>query len=166
MTAFNDIRDALMILIKAAYPTANVYGEEIQQGFDRPAFFVQLLPEGGTNINKAHIQKPMLVDICYFPAAGTVKKDREAWGVADGLNEALGISLAVGDRALYINEPKPEIVDQVLHYQFNVDFIDSRNVGIEVELDTGETDIMLSDSELGYVDGDVVPMREITIKGE
>lgn len=162
MTGYNDIRDAIMTELNTACPIVNIHGEEVQQGFKRPAFYVQLIPESGSILNPAHRQKNILVDICYFSTDG---KGREAWGIADGLDEMFSASIIVGDRELFINDPHPEIIDKVLHYQFSLSYTDSGD-GISVELDNGEEAIMLPEPETGYTDGEVLLMRELEIKGE
>jgi hypothetical protein len=154
-----------MTQLRNKYPEANIYGEETQQGFERPAFYIQLIPEKISVLNCAHVQKEILVEICYFAAENTGPQKRDMWDIADEVEDTLGLSLSVGDRDLFINDPKAEITNQVLHYKFKLNFTDSRD-GITVAMDTGGIEMMLPDAELGYIDGNVFPMRNIELKEE
>lgn len=160
MTSYNEIRDAIMTMLSSKYPEVNIYGEEIQQSAERPAFFMQITPQEGTNLNQAFLQKAVAVDIQYYPAEDAAQKKRSLWDVADDLEEIFDLSLAVGDRSFLINGTEPEIIDGVLHYQFSLKFTDSR-AAIKVELDNGDEALMIPDEEMGYVDGAVLPMREL-----
>lgn len=171
MTGYNDIRDAIMKLLKTAYPTANIYGEEIQQGFKRPAFFVQLVPGASTTINIAHRQKSILADVHYFSDAVASERNRDMWNKAEELDAVFGTTLCVEDRNFFIQDAQPEIVDEVLQYQFNLSFTDSRDDAVVIPgaAPPGETipdQIILPDPELGYVEGNIVPMEELDVKEE
>jgi len=167
MIGYNAIRDALSIKLKNKYPDANIYGEEIQQGYKRPAFFMQLVPEAGLIVNVVHQAKNILVDICYFSDAS--KPVRDMWDIAAALDDLLGYGLKVEDRVLGIIDPQPEIIDDVMHYQFKLQFTDSQD-GITIELDVpGETVTIPLDprqEELGYIEGDIELMRELEVKEE
>lgn len=172
MTGFSDIRDALFKIIDTAFPNVNLYGEEIQKGLTRPAFFINLLPEAGGMVNTVLRSRRMLVDICYFSDADASAHNRDLWEKADTLEELFRDTLIVGDRSLFIYDPQPEIVDEVLHYQFNLDFTDSREDVIVVELDPGVVppgevipeQIVVPDPELGYIEDEVQPMRELEVE--
>ncbi len=165
MIEYNQIRDAVMAQLGAKYPEVNIYGEEIQQGFERPAFYIQLIPEKVSSLNHAHVQKEIRLEICYYAADDIVQKKRNMWNIADGIKDALGLSLSVSDRELFTNDLKVEIKSQVLHYTFKLNFTDSYE-GIEVAMDNGAIETMLPDVELGYTDGQVFPMRNIELKEE
>ncbi len=166
MTSYNAIRDAIIAKIKTAFPAAGIYGEEIQQGYKRPAFYVQLIPEATQALNKSHRQKQLLVVVHYFSLAAANTRSRDMWRVADELDYSFGTHLVVGNRSLYIEETNPEIIDEVLQYHLKLSYTDSRDDAIEVLLDGGTKDIIMPEPELGYVAGDVVPMRTLTIKEE
>ncbi len=163
MTSYNDIRDAIITILKTAYPTYSIYGEEIQQGYKHPAFYVQLIPEPASTINKAHRQKQILIIVHYFSSATANARARDMWEVADELDTLFTASLTVDDRSIYIQEANPEIIDEVLQYQINMSYIDSRDDAFEVTLDDGTKVIAMPETDLGYIDGDVVPMRTITL---
>jgi len=167
VSSYNAVRDAIMTKLNGHYPGTNIYGEEIQQGFSRPAFFVQLLPEAGSVINAAHREKNLLVDICYFSSEAFPFRDM--WEVAADLDILVGSGVPVDDRVLNIIDPHPEIVDDVLHYQFKLMFIDSQE-GITVDLDTpGETVTIPTDprqESLGYTEDTIALMRELEVKEE
>ncbi len=171
MTGYNEIRDAVMKILKTAYPTANIYGEEIQQGYIRPAFFVQLLPEPITNLNTAHRQKMIGINIHHFPGADANQRYRDMWEAAANLDALFSAALSIDDRMLSIHDAQPEIVDEVLQYQFTLQFIDSRDDAIIVPIE-GEMDnplpeqILLPSPELGYVEGEIVTMQELEVKEE
>lgn len=170
MTGYSAIRDAIIAKLESNYPDIGIYGEEIQQGYKRPAFFVQIIPEDAQMINKIHRQKPLLVVINYFTAAEASGRVRDMWSIADELDYYFGTHLQVGDRAIYIAGTNPEINDDVLQYQLNLSFIDTGDDVIEVVLDSPKddgsgTDIMIPEPEIGYIADTVFPMRNLTIKG-
>lgn len=174
MTGYNEIRDAVFKLLKTSYPSVNIYGEEIQQGFKRPAFFVQLILQPATPINQAHRQKSVLIIVHYYSPAPESSRYRDLWDMADALDMLFDTTLKLSDRELYIRDTEPEIVDEVLQYQFNLSFLDSRNDAVVIPLNpgavpSGETDteqIIQPNPELGYVDDKILPMGELKIKEE
>ncbi len=65
----------------------------------------------------------------------------------------------------FIQDKESEVIEGVLHFKFTVDYIESKE-GIEVALDTGKTETILPEPDLGYVEGQVEPMRELEVKEE
>lgn len=160
---YNDIREAIIGKLRAKYPTYSIYGEEdVEHGVKAPAFFVQLLPVSSRPISIAHVQKTLMIDVHYFSAAKTYG---DLWTVAEELEKLFDLKITVQDRSITIQDKEPEVVEGVLHFKFNLDFIDSKD-GITVNLDTGEIEVILPDEELGYIEGQVEPMRELEVKEE
>lgn len=166
MITYNNIRDAVIAKVKALYQAAGIYGEEIQQGYTRPAFYIQLLPEAGLALSGSNRQKQLLVNVHYFSAAQANIRERDMWNVADELDYTFGNYLLVGDRSLYIKSTEPDIEDGVLQYKLNLSWVDGPDNAIEITLDDGTETVAVPEPELGYTDGNVLPMRNLTLKEE
>ncbi|NLW92372.1 MAG: hypothetical protein GXY34_12335 [Syntrophomonadaceae bacterium] len=168
MTGYNDIRDAVIKAVALTNPAAKIHGEEIQQGFNRPAFYIQLTPEAGNILNPAHRERSILVDIAYFPPDNSAQETRDMWTMADSLEQTFKNNLTVGDRVFSLKEPSSEIVDLVLHFTFNLEFIDSFDA-ITLDTESGDTLILVPDARLegiGYTPESIELMGELQAKEE
>ncbi|MEW8957787.1 MAG: DUF6838 family protein [Moorella sp. (in: firmicutes)] len=160
---YNDIRETIIGKLRAKYPTYSIYGEEdVEHGVKAPAFFVQLLPVSSRPVSPAHTQRTLMIDVHYFSAAKTYG---DLWSMAEELEGIFDLELTIADRSITIQDKEPEVIEGVLHFKFTVDYIESKE-GIEVALDTGEIKTILPEPDLGYIEGQVEPMRELEVKEE
>lgn len=113
----DSIRSGVILALSNLFPTMDIYGEEIKQGFEAPCFFVKLLTHAQDQELNRRYKRFYSFDIHFFPAGNDY--NREAHEMAEKLYEALkwvGI-----DGARYKGTGmNHEIVDGTLH--FFVDF--------------------------------------------
>ncbi|MGE8080508.1 phage tail terminator family protein [Peribacillus loiseleuriae] len=111
-----------------------INSNDVQEGFNRPSFFVQLennVRSGDEN----QVHKALTVQIYYFP------KDRydysiEVMDVQDQLENKFDLKLKVLDRFFNIDEVTSDTTDGVLSFSFDLAFYD----GKEISFDSGYVD--------------------------
>lgn len=129
MITFRDIKDAIALKLSTEFPQIKVYDEQVKQGFDAPAFFIQLIPINNTRANFFTENPTLMIDIQYFP-------QEESNDELYDINEKLGKSfkpffIKVKDRVLNIIKVEYEIFDFVLHFQLNLDYLVSIREEVE-----------------------------------
>ncbi|MCD3194249.1 hypothetical protein G8S49_01495 [Clostridium botulinum C] len=138
MLKYNDIRDAFALKLSEKYPGINIYDEKIQQGFESPAFFVQLIPGISTRESKNVKSRFLLVDIQYFPKE--VNSTEEVLNMTDDLEDMFKSHIAIKDRNIKLDNAEPQTVNDgigtVLHFQIPINYYEL------IEKDTGKVDVM------------------------
>ncbi len=129
MITFKDIKDAITLKLSTEFPEIKVYDEQVKQGFDAHAFFIQLIPINNTRANFFTENPTLMIDIQYFP-------QEESNDELYDINEKLGKSfkpffIQVKDRVLNIIKVEYEIFDFVLHFQLNLDYLVSIREEVE-----------------------------------
>lgn len=117
-----DIKKAVLAKLKAKFPTHKLYGEEIKQGFTRPCFFIEIVPISTNNLDELYDQKRISVKVHYFSPNET---NEENYSMSDELNKVFRLYLPVQDRNLHILSTDSTIVDSVLIFSFDLNFIDA-----------------------------------------
>lgn len=98
-----------------------IYGNEVKEGFQRPCFFVQVLPVQD-QIESANLERRLItVIIHYFSEHGT---DPENLTMADTLRQTFGMIISAGGRKLTRGEARTDTVDGVLQFKFDLSFYD------------------------------------------
>jgi len=119
-----DIRNAAAQKLSTGFPDYNLYHDILPQDFSRPCFLVRITSVSKTNQNVYQYEKAVAADIGYYPgeAAGTgvLEMQEQLEGVFD-------LELQAGDRVLGIDKTKGEILEDVLHFTFELSFTESRN---------------------------------------
>lgn len=112
IVTINDVRRAVMAALNRQFPTLKIYGEEIAQGFEAPAFFVKLLSASHTKELGPRYMRTHSFDVHYFPLDD---KNEDAHDMAEKLYEVLEVIEynGVQYRGTNMNH---EIVDRVLHF--------------------------------------------------
>lgn len=112
IVTINDVRRAVMAALNRQFPTLKIYGEEIVQGFEAPAFFVKLLSAVQTQELGPRYMRMHSFDVHYFPLDD---KNEDAHDMAEKLYEMLEVIEynGVQYRGTNMNH---EIVDRVLHF--------------------------------------------------
>lgn len=112
IVTINDVRRAVMVALNRQFPTIKIYGEEIVQGFEAPAFFVKLLSTAQTQELGPRYARMYSFDVHYFPLDG---QNEDAFDIAEKLYEVLEVIEynGVQYRGTNMNH---EVVDRVLHF--------------------------------------------------
>lgn len=117
-----DIKKAVAAKLKGKYPTHKLYDEEIEKGFARPCFFIQLVPIFTNNLGQFYDKKRITVKVHYFSPNKTNEENNT---MSDELNNLFRLYMPVLDRNLHILSTDSTTVDSVLIFSFDLDFIDA-----------------------------------------
>ena len=129
MSIFLSIKNSLIALLKGIYPNFDVLAEEISKTDDdnneydlENYFFIDLIPVSNATVNEYHTERSLVIDI-----AGHMKAERneDYLIMADAIDKAIRPVFRFEDRAITINQSSSKIVDKVLHYTFDLVFIDT-----------------------------------------
>lgn len=117
--------------IKAAFPAISIQSRDVEEGFQRPSFFV-LLETNRSETNQFTLQRDMTARIRFFPTDRYIYKE-EVYGVQDKLEGLFGLCFNAGDRSITIDGAESYIVDGVLHYDFDFTYFEA----VEAEGESG-----------------------------
>ncbi|MBG9772417.1 phage tail terminator family protein [Brevibacillus laterosporus] len=112
----NDVRDAVIVAIKKAYPVAKVYGEQLPQGFKEPCFFVLMLEGSQDKELDRRYKRFHPFDIHYFASSNS-----ERYEVAEKLTDILGL-IEMQGKPIRGSKMRHTIVDDVLHFFVDYNF--------------------------------------------
>lgn len=153
MISYSGLLLGINTVLKSNFPNIKRPSGDIQSGFEKPAFFVQLIPINDDDYNDYSNQNTM-IDIHYF---SKLKTNADNLAMADNLKKLFSKSLKVGDRILTITNRKHEIVNNILQFKFNLnitnscDFIKIANEE-NVEILVPESEIK---ENLGYTEDNI-----------
>ncbi len=118
---FNDLVNGLSKILKTNFPNYKIYADEIIQGFQRPAFHINLQPLSSNNFNQYYREQNVLIDITYFSdSAKDLQLQKDNFEMANNLENVLNTDLKVLDRNLNIQELEFDVVDKILHTTINL----------------------------------------------
>ncbi|APM40547.1 phage tail terminator family protein [Clostridium kluyveri] len=120
MISIKDVKDAVALKLSKEFQQNIVYDEQVRQGFEAPAFFVQLIPINTTRSSFFTKNPTLVVDIHFFPRE---ECNDELYDMQDKLENSFIIGIQVKDRFINIQKTEYEIVDFVLHFQINLDYL-------------------------------------------
>jgi hypothetical protein len=126
------INKAINDLIKAKFTGIPIQSRDVEEGFDRPSFFVSI-ETNRTETFQSNMLRDMTCRILYFPSDQHIFKE-EAYNVTDQLESLFGLNFAVVDRVITIDDAESFIVDKVVHYDFNFSYYEDAQVEDESEL--------------------------------
>ena len=118
-----DIRNAAAQKLSTGFPGYCLYYDELPQDFSKPCFLVQIISVSKTNENVYQFSKAVAVNIRYYPDGDIGTGLLEMQDLLEGLFDVV---LQAGDRTVNIDKTKGEIIEKVLHFTFDLSYIDSR----------------------------------------
>lgn len=97
----------------------SVYSNETDEGYQKPAFFVEIIPVRTTRISSVYDEVDLFVEIHYEPAVLT---EEECLRVADKIDEWFSVPIVCGDRNITPPEEIEHTTDDdiVLYSSFNL----------------------------------------------
>lgn len=118
ITSINDLRIGINQTLDKEFPNINIHGEEIEQGFEEPCFFIKVLSSGQSKELNRRYKKNISFDIHYFSDKEDINLD--CLDMADKLYEVLEY-LNVNDNLYKAIGMTHEVIDGVLHFflEFN-----------------------------------------------
>ncbi|MED1850347.1 hypothetical protein P4V33_01645 [Brevibacillus borstelensis] len=111
------INKAINDKLKAEFPDILIQSQDVKEGFSRPSFFVSL-ETNRTESFQFNTLREMTCRILYFPKDRYVFKE-EAYDVMDRLEKLFGLNFPVAGRVITIDGATSDIIDKVLHYDFD-----------------------------------------------
>lgn len=124
MTKLIDIYKAVNELLSEKYPEIKIYGKEVKEEFDRPAFFVSFKPVIIENQSVNFRYKKYDIEIVYFQKNIDEIDNMEK---VDELTALFGKVIKVNDSYIHVLDFDHEYIgedDDILQITFNIDFID------------------------------------------
>lgn len=92
-----------------------IYQEDVPQDFKQPSFLISFYDQNPARGINGRLKNTVGVDIFYFPEDEANVND-ECWGVGEKLSQEFKI------QDFKIRNRNLKIVDQVLHFMFEVDY--------------------------------------------
>lgn len=114
MLSIIDIKKAIVTKLKVF--DINIVANDIRSGFEKPAFFVQLMPIGEEVNNDISINT-LTVNIHYFSKD---KTDLDNLKMIDKLKKVFVNKLEVNDRTLVISDKRYDTDDNILQFMFDI----------------------------------------------
>ena len=108
--------------IKTKFPGIDIQSRDVEEGFKRPSFFVQIETDSSESFLSS-VLREMTCRILYFPKSRDIYKE-EAYDVQDRLESLFGLNFFVAGRTLTIESAETLIVDKVVHFDFRFSFYD------------------------------------------
>lgn len=117
-----DIKRAINAFMRDNFPDYMFYAGDINEGFKRPCFFIELLPVARDNEGGGIYSRRVSVIISYFSKS---KTDLENIKMQDQFEKIFGQLLKINDRFITIDSTSGHVTEGVLHFSFNIDYLDS-----------------------------------------
>ena len=114
MLSIIDIKKAIVTKLKTF--DINIVANDIRSGFEKPAFFVQLMPIGEEVNNDISINT-LTANIHYFSKD---KTDLENLKMIDKLKKVFVNKLEVNDRTLVISDKRYDTDENILQFMFDI----------------------------------------------
>lgn len=124
MIAAKDIRGAITALLKKHFPDHKVYFNNNAKAKEK-YFYAELIIDKKT-VDRVYYDRSLAVSLSLvLPTDANGRVDRaELYAAIDTLDAALLPVFQIGDRFITVLGTHSRIVDEVLHYSFNLDFTD------------------------------------------
>lgn len=130
MITLESIKQSLIQMLSITGLT--IYGENNENQLIKPCLLVDIIPITSTRQNPTTYDKATLFDIVYLTKES---KKIDNYNMIDSLQDILSASLDVDDRHLSILELSFNIVNNILHTQFKLNYLDGK-------IDTSPMDTM------------------------
>lgn len=132
---FKTLALAINKQIKAAFPDIPITSKDIEEGFDRPSFFVDFDSFRAEQMTRRRAERSHHIVIYYFPSDRYQNK-LELMETQEGLEDAFIDGLVIDDETvLYVGETTGQVIDGVLQFEFDLDYMEIE-FGDDAEDDT------------------------------
>jgi hypothetical protein len=132
-----------LLIDKFAYP---IYGREVQEGFKRPSFFVEILPSNSNLETQNFNSNKLIVIITYFQEMqqGKIYSDLDNIKMYDSLRSLFSAGLRVLDRHLTPQNIRSDYADtnkDILQFSFDLNYFDT--TGWVINTEPTATDVVM-----------------------
>jgi len=122
MLSRKQINAAINEVLETNFPGIPIISRDVEKGYGRPSFFVRI-ETNRSETYQGNIYRDMTCRIRYFPTDRYQYKE-EAYEVQDKLEQLFGLNFSVGDRTITISSATTDIIDKVVHYDFDFSYYD------------------------------------------
>lgn len=157
MTGYVAIKKSIIDTLKVKASGISVLANEELSGFKPPAFFIQLLPISDTP-GIDYEEKLLTVNIHYF---SDEKTDLANLKMIDQLNVAFFNTVKIGDRTITLKGKRHQIIDNVLQFKFELEFLNDVEM---VEINGEWVMETRLEGDLGYSVENIELMQELELK--
>ncbi|WP_410769583.1 DUF6838 family protein [Fontibacillus sp. BL9] len=140
----NNIRSGVILALSNLFPTMDIYGEEIKQGFEAPCFFVKLLTHAQDQELNRRYRRSYSFDIHFFPE--NEDYNGKAHEMAEKLYDALR-RVNIGGAWYKGTGMNHEIIDAVLHFYMDLNFHVLAAKEVEPKMKTLEQEGLLKNGQ-------------------
>lgn len=121
MITYEDILKSINEKLRHVFPTINIPSKDIEEGFDRPSFYVEFDNIKASDLMNYYKEKTLYTTIYYFPP-DRYKNQQNVLATLAQLEDAfLSEPLAIGSNLLInIIESESNIIDGVLQFGFEI----------------------------------------------
>jgi hypothetical protein len=149
LIALRAIKAAITAKLKTKYPTCKVHFDNVEKS-DAPYFYVEFTTSIHQTLDETYTDRTIQVDVTYIhPKDAKGRVNRSAvFDVGDDLDTLFRPVFQVGDRYITILSAERTMVDDVLHYIFDLQFTDA-----------------WTDEEVGYIRGELMQTLGLSLNG-
>lgn len=120
MTALLAIKESINKTLEENFKDIEIYSSDVKEGFSRPSFFTKIIPAVMGYDTKNYTSHSQMVVIHYFSES---EEEVDSLKIYDKLIKAFGMTLQVGERHFLCKNTRGEIVDKVLQFRFDIDYM-------------------------------------------
>lgn len=143
MISLVNIRDSMASLLKSGFADWKVHFDNVERPC-APYFYIELSPRA-KSLDDVYSERRIAVNIAVIlpqNRAGRVSR-KDLFDVADKLDGLIRPVFKVEDRAITIAEANSVIVDDILHYYFELNFVDAVEVAPVDKMEELEFDLTM-----------------------
>ena len=128
MIPIKELKASYIKVLREAAPGMRIYSNEVEEGYETPSLFVQMIPLIFKQRETASITRSSYMFETTF--LQYKKNDAEQLEIMEKIRDKLGDHLEVEDRKIFVEEPEIQYTGQA--HNFKVEFLeDCRQAAIE-----------------------------------
>lgn len=119
---FVEIKKSVNKLLREKYPSYKVYGKEIKEGYETPAFFTEILDKGSRPETRNFAAGSFTIKITYFQST---KNELDQLVKVDEIKDLFGLIFLVGERRLTVGEFSHDFIGEysdILQISIDIDY--------------------------------------------
>lgn len=120
MAKLMELYRALDNVLSKSFPEIKIHSNDTKEGFSKPCFFTQIIPMTMDYETVNYMSNKTMIIINYFSETG---KEIDNLKMQDKLIKAFGMTLKVNQRHFLCKNIRSEIVDSVLQFRFDLDYL-------------------------------------------
>ena len=126
MISIKELKSNYIKVLRKAVPDMKIYSNEVEEGYETPSLFVQMVPLIFKQRETASITRSSYMFETTF--LQYKKNEAEQLEIMEKIRDTLGDHLKVGDRKLFVEEPEVQYTGQtknIIQFVFKVDFLEN-----------------------------------------